>query len=546
MRWFLVMVVGVSFAVLTMVWVSPVGATVPGENGLIAFTSDRDGDGVQDIYTIESDGTDLTQLTHSPSQDTAPTWSPDGQRIAFGRSTGVDFSIVVMNADGSDQHAIASSPYGLADPAWSPDGSTIAFTNGYHYDPPDIFLMSPDGSNSRRLTSSDAGDWGPEWSPDGLRIAFGRFITSAGQVMIIDVDGSDEVRLSRDTPPRSEGGQPSWAPHGRTIAVRRGGEPGVRMSNVWLYAVDGSAAPVALAENPSSDTFGETPAWSPDSSLIVAQDGKGGLEVWNSDGSDSTPLTTKTATGGLPDSEPEWQPVNPYPMGLVDPASGEWHLRDASGKVATFYYGNPGDVPFMGDWDCNGIDTPGLYRQSDGYVYLRNSNSQGNADLSFYFGNPGDLPIAGDFNSDGCDTVSVYRPANQTFYIINRLGTDDDGLGAADHSYVFGDPGDTPFVGDFNGDGQDTVGLHRQTTGLVYYRNTHTQGNADNQFLFGNPADRFVTADWNHDGTDTPAVYRPDNTTHYFRFANTQGNADAHYIWGQPDWHPVTGNYTQN
>jgi hypothetical protein len=77
MRWFLVMVVGVSFAVLTMVWVSPVGATVPGENGLIALTSDRDGDGVQDIYTIESDGTDLTQLTHSPSQDTAPTWSPD-------------------------------------------------------------------------------------------------------------------------------------------------------------------------------------------------------------------------------------------------------------------------------------------------------------------------------------------------------------------------------------------------------------------------------------------------------------------------------------
>ena len=46
-----------------------------------------------------------------------------------------------------------------------------------------------------------------------------------------------------------------------------------------------------------------------------------------------------------------------------------------------FYFGNPGDYPFMGDWDCDDVDTPGLYRQSDGYVYLRNSNTQGIADV---------------------------------------------------------------------------------------------------------------------------------------------------------------------
>jgi Tol biopolymer transport system component len=550
MRWFLVMVVGVSFTVLTLLWVSPVGATVPGENGLIAFQSDRDGDYWSDIYTIESDGTDLTRLTHSPFSSKAPTWSPDGQRIAFTQDTGVGFwSIVVMNADGTDQHAITTSPHSLADPAWSPDGSTIAFLNSYpdRRRPPDIFLISVDGSNSRRLTSSDAGDWGPEWSPDGLRIAFGRF-TAPDQVLIIDVDGSNEVRLSRDTPPTSEGGQPSWAPHGRTIAVYRGAEPGVRKGNVWLHAVDGSAAPIALADNPSPG-FGGNPAWSPDGSLIVAQDGERGLELWNSDGSDSTKLTTYVATddgGNVGDAEPEWQPVNPYPMGLVDPAFGEWHLRDASGKVVSFFYGNPGDYPFMGDWDCDGIDTPGLYRQSDGYVYLRNSNTQGNADLAFYFGNPGDIPIAGDFNGDGCDTVSIYRPSQSQVFIVNMLGSADTGLGAADHDYYFGDPGDTPFVGDFDGDGTDTIGLYRQTTGFVYYRNTHTQGTADNQFYFGNPQDRFVTNDWNHDGIDSPAIYRPGTTTHYFRFNNTEGNADARYIWGEPDWLPVTGSYTHN
>jgi hypothetical protein len=95
--------------------------------------------------------------------------------------------------------------------------------------------------------------------------------------------------------------------------------------------------------------------------------------------------------------------------GVVDQTTGIWYLRDASnGATTSFYYGNPGDYPIVGDWNCDDIDTPGLYRQSDGYVYLRNANTQGNADIRFFFGNPGDIPLAGDSNKDGCDTVSIY------------------------------------------------------------------------------------------------------------------------------------------
>jgi sugar lactone lactonase YvrE len=228
-------------------------------------------------------------------------------------------------------------------------------------------------------------------------------------------------------------------------------------------------------------------------------------------------------------------------IGLVDPTQGLWHLRDPLGQVRSFYYGNPGDVPFVGDWNCDGVQTPGLYRQSDGFVYLRNSNTQGVADITFFFGNPGDVPIAGDFNGSGCDTVSIYRPSNQTFYIINQLGQDGAGLGAAEFSYVFGNPGDKPFTGDFNGNGITTVGLHRESTGLVYFRNSHTQGVADNEFFFGDPGDRFVTGDWNADLRDSPAVFRSSNTTFYFRFTNTQGNADHEFVFGQPGWLPVAG-----
>ncbi len=229
--------------------------------------------------------------------------------------------------------------------------------------------------------------------------------------------------------------------------------------------------------------------------------------------------------------------------GLVDPTTGIWRLYEQGSEVGRFYFGNPGDYPFTGDWNCDDVDTPGLYRQSDGYVYLRNENTQGIADVSFFFGNPGDVPIAGDFNADGCDTVSIYRPSNQTFYIINTLGTNDGGLGAAEYSYVFGNPGDQPFVGDFNGDGQDTPGLHRATTGLVYYRTSNTTGIADNSFIYGDPGDLFVTGDWTGNGVDSPGLFRPSNSTTYLRYENTQGNANAQYVGGFPSYVPVAGHF---
>ncbi len=228
-------------------------------------------------------------------------------------------------------------------------------------------------------------------------------------------------------------------------------------------------------------------------------------------------------------------------FGLVDTSRGLWKLG-----VNAFYYGIPGDYPFVGDWDCDGIDTPGLYRQSDGYAYLRNSNTQGIADIKFFFGDPGDVPIAGDFNGDGCDTVSIYRPSNQTFYIINKLGSNDAGLGAAEFSFMFGDPGDEPFVGDLNGDGIDEVGLHRDTTGLVYYRNTLTTGVADASFIWGNPADVVFAGDWNGNGTDSVGLLRHSDSTFYFRNTNTQGVADGSVlVAGGSSDAPVAGIFSK-
>lgn len=210
-------------------------------------------------------------------------------------------------------------------------------------------------------------------------------------------------------------------------------------------------------------------------------------------------------------------------------AGSAWRLWDALTKtpvVSSFYFGVPGDVPFMGDWNGDGTATPGLYRQSDGFVYVKNANTQGVADVEFFFGIPGDVPLVGDFNGDGRDSVSIWRPSDARVFVINELGTGGGGLGAADFSFLFGNPGDTPFVGDFDGDGVDTVGLYRRSTGFVYFRNSLATGNADLSFFYGNAGDQILAGDWDGDGDDTVAVYRPSTGRLYANLENTNGAAD--------------------
>jgi hypothetical protein len=63
----------------------------------------------------------------------------------------------------------------------------------------------------------------------------------------------------------------------------------------------------------------------------------------------------------------------------------------------SFAYGTPGDIPVIGDWDGNSIDTVGVFR--NGRFYLRNSNTNGLPDVSFAYGTPGDIPVVGTWDS---------------------------------------------------------------------------------------------------------------------------------------------------
>lgn len=180
-------------------------------------------------------------------------------------------------------------------------------------------------------------------------------------------------------------------------------------------------------------------------------------------------------------------------------------------KLGISMFGNPGDQPLMGDWNCNGVATPGVYRTQDGRVFISNSPSGGRADVSFYFGEPGDIALAGDFNGNGCETVAVYRPASSTFYVRNSLTS-----GTGEIAFPFGNPGDQPFAGDFDGDSRDTFGVYR-SNGRVYLGNDLRASKAQTVFLYGNPGDQMFAGDWSHNGVDSVGVYRPSSGRLYLR-----------------------------
>ncbi len=144
----------------------------------IVFESDRDGH--FEIYVMNADGSGVTNLSNHPAFDQSPRWSPDGTRIVFESdrdglpwltpTTPVDLiaspyatQIYVMNPDGSNQTNITNNTAKNEGAAWSPDGTRIAFETDRDRNF-EIYVMNADGSNPRNLTNHPAHDKAPSWT----------------------------------------------------------------------------------------------------------------------------------------------------------------------------------------------------------------------------------------------------------------------------------------------------------------------------------------------------------------------------------------------
>ncbi len=177
------------------------------------------------LYRINADGTGLVQLTSS-NQDHYPAVSPLADSIIFVRGVGAARDIWIMASDGSAARNLTSRPADyLGRPYYSPDGSRIVFVASgapYYLSAGDLYLINADGTNLQRLTylnNAYADPRSPVWSPGGDLIAYSYSLEIAGRrIHVISRDGSGDHQITSGS---TFDGSPAWSPDGHWIAFSR-------------------------------------------------------------------------------------------------------------------------------------------------------------------------------------------------------------------------------------------------------------------------------------------------------------------------------------
>jgi len=145
-----------------------------------------------EIYIMNPDGTDTSQLTNNPGADYHPQISPTGDKIIFVRNLdpdGFDSHIFIMNIDGTEQTQLTFPPIREDGPSFSPEGDRIVFRKTTSNGVSNLFIMNLDGSGLTNITADRIGALHPMWANDNYIY----FVTHGNDYKIwrISPDGSE-------------------------------------------------------------------------------------------------------------------------------------------------------------------------------------------------------------------------------------------------------------------------------------------------------------------------------------------------------------------
>ena len=273
----------------------------------------------QQLFVVDTDGSQRRQVTRGDAAHVSPSWSPDGQRLAFAATRCGSVSFEIGDLDGARVSSLARHRTCIGDVgvAWSPRGGAIALLTRFEEPAATVTIdiVAPDGSHPRRLASFDTSILGPAglvWSPDGAELAYaGKSGGGSFDVIVLDRNGhgrrltsgpeddfdprwsprGDSVLFARvvgraqfalEAVPASGGGvrrlpgrwvdvDADWSPDGRSVAFT--GVPAGRDGRYHLYRLDLLNGVVReLARDPAA----VRPAWSPDGRRIAfaTEDGR--------------------------------------------------------------------------------------------------------------------------------------------------------------------------------------------------------------------------------------------------------------------------------
>jgi Tol biopolymer transport system component len=199
-----------------------------------------------EIYTIKVGGGAKTNVTNNNRGDEAPSYSPDGMRIAYTHWDGHDLEIYTIKTNGTGTFQLTNNRTNDFTPSYSPDGKKILFSGEerkfLRNDAVEIYTIGVHGKNRVQLTNNATNDYFPDYSPDGGRIAFSGSGEKSTIIYTISAGGGDKTKVT-------VGADSDYSPDGKKLVYYKANDLHGKIYTINLGG--GGKSKVTEGSNPS-------------------------------------------------------------------------------------------------------------------------------------------------------------------------------------------------------------------------------------------------------------------------------------------------------
>lgn len=231
-------------------------------DGKIVFSSNRIGN--WELFVMDGDGSNQTNLTNTASDEYFPSVSPDGSEVAFVKPVDGNYDIYVLNIETGETRRITNHESVDDWPSWYEDGKKIVFDSD-RSGTWAIYMMNTDGSDKVLLVDHPGKDVDPDASPSSPWIVFSSERPNGSQIFAVNPIENREIQMTDD---QHANGSPSISRDGSTIVFSVGADVGA----LHRKSIDGDNESI-LTSSEYNDRWSQ---WSPDGSTIAFDSNRDG------------------------------------------------------------------------------------------------------------------------------------------------------------------------------------------------------------------------------------------------------------------------------